>query len=113
MSEATFHEQHPNPVVTEELLDEAYRVNGAYDFLEEHKVRGMANETIEAHGRRMSVAEGIAECPPFAQAVRGTVEGLREMGVEDSEKIQKFVRKTLDVKVNEAPTTVTTEAEKK
>jgi len=86
------------------MLEEAYAVNNAHDFLTKHEVGDMASEYIEAHGSRMTVAEGIATCPPFARSITGIAERMAAKG-RSEEVISDAVRSMIEENVENAPST--------
>lgn len=64
-------------------------------FMEQHGIgEDLARREIIAHDQVMTVAEGIASCPPFASQIRATVEAL-EASIPDEETRETILKNVL------------------
>lgn len=62
----------------EHMLNDAHARNTLYDA----GIMDMADETISAHNREMSVVQGMVDCPPFSASIRKITENMTEQGVD-------------------------------
>ncbi len=65
-------------------------------FLEDHSLGHLANMTVEAHGRTVSLREGL-ECEPFKKMIEGIIKGHEQSmaNLPLSEEQKQTVKETV------------------
>lgn len=73
----------------------------------------MAGFVITAHGKDMTVLEGLESCPPFAQQFKGTAESLEKVASMSDEDRRQVLTDTIRSNAAEVRATSVTDAKKK